>query len=85
MVLIMKAHGCWRICTDFIDLNKAYPRDCFSLLKINRFVNTISRHQFMDASLIYNQIKMYLDDKKKMIFIIDKRLYYYLKMPFGLK
>ena len=31
VVLVKKANGKWRMCVDFTDLNKAYPKDSFSL------------------------------------------------------
>ena len=30
-VLVKKLNGKWRTCVDFIDLNKAYPKDSFPL------------------------------------------------------
>ena len=36
MVLVKKANGKWWVCINFIDLNKAYPKDSFSLLKIDQ-------------------------------------------------
>ena len=29
--LVRKANGKWRMCMDFTDLNKAYPKDSFPL------------------------------------------------------
>ena len=46
---------------DFIDLNKAYPKDSFSLLYNDMFVDTLARHKvlsFMDAFSGYNQFMM---------------------------
>ena len=31
MVVIKKMNGKWRVCVDFTDLNKAYPKDSFPL------------------------------------------------------
>ena len=31
VVLVRKANGKWRMCMDFTDLNKAYPKDSFAL------------------------------------------------------
>ena len=31
VVLVRKANGKWRMCMDFTDLNKAYPKDSFPL------------------------------------------------------
>lgn len=40
---------------------------------------------FMEAFLGYNQIKKHESDQEKTTFIIDRGLYYYKVMPFGLK
>lgn len=39
----------------------------------------------MDAYSGYNQIEMYPPDREKASFIMDKGLYYYNVMSFGLK
>ena len=39
----------------------------------------------MDAYLGYNQIPMHVPDQKHTLFIIDRGLYYYKVMHFGLK
>ena len=46
---------------DFIDLNKACPKDSYPLTRIDTLVDSTTRHQllsFMDAFSGYNQIKM---------------------------
>jgi len=35
VVLVKKANEKWRICMDFTDLNKAYPKDNFPLPRID--------------------------------------------------
>ena len=35
-VLVKKANGKWRVCIDFSDLNKACPKDCFPLPRIDQ-------------------------------------------------
>lgn len=34
VVLVKKANGKWRVCIDYKDLNKAYPKDCFPFPQI---------------------------------------------------
>ena len=61
VVLMKKANGKWRMCVDFMDLNKAYPKDSFPLPRINQLVDSTVGHKllmFMDAFSRYNQIKM---------------------------
>ena len=56
-----KANEKWRMCVDFMDLNKACPKDSFPLPRINQLVDSTVGHKllmFMDAFSRYNQIKM---------------------------
>ena len=72
VVLARKANGKWRMCVDFTNLNRAYPKDSYLLLRIDNLVNSIIRHEllsFMDAFLRYNQIKMEETDQEKTSFI----------------
>ena len=60
---------------DFTNLNKAYPKDNFSLPAINRLVDSFVGHKvlsFMDAFCGYNQISMDPSNQEKTTFITDK-------------
>lgn len=35
VVLVKKVNGKWRVCINYTDLNKACPKDCFSLPRID--------------------------------------------------
>ncbi|KAM1083480.1 hypothetical protein ACFX19_022280 [Malus domestica] len=51
----------WRMCVDYIDLNKGCPKDSFSLPLIDRLINSTAGYEllsFMDAYSGYNQILM---------------------------
>ncbi|RDX62672.1 hypothetical protein CR513_58973, partial [Mucuna pruriens] len=88
VVMVKKASGKWRMCMDYTDLNKAYPKDPYPLPSIDRLVNRISGFallSFMDAYSGYNQIRMYEQDEEKMAFITDDGIFRYRVMPFGLK
>ena len=72
----------------FPNLNKASPKDNFSLPHINVLVNNTVGHallSFMDGFSRYNQIKMALEDMEKTSFITPWGTYCYKVMPFGLK
>ena len=61
VVLIKKANEKWRMCVDFTDLNKIYPKDNFPVLRIDQMVDSTARHKlltFMDAFSGGNQIKL---------------------------
>jgi hypothetical protein len=65
IVLVKKSNRKWRMCVDFIDLNKACPKDSFPLPCIYALVNSTSEYEslnFMDAFFCYNQILMHLED-----------------------
>ena len=86
--MVKKSNGKWRMCVDFIDMNKAYPKDSFPLPRINQLVDSIAGHKllsFMDASSRYNQILMDEEDQEKTSFGTNQGLYCYKVMPFELK
>nr|KYP50297.1 Transposon Ty3-G Gag-Pol polyprotein [Cajanus cajan] len=88
VVLVKKSSGKWRMCVDYIDLNKACPKDSYPLLSIDRLVDGASGHallSFLDAYSEYNQIMMYPPDEVHTSFITDHANFCYRVMPFGLK
>ena len=88
VVMVKKASGKWRMCTDFTDLNKACPKDTYPLPNIDRLVDEASGHNFLsflDVYSGYNQIPMYGPDRSKTTFITDRANFCYEVMPFGLK
>ena len=88
MVMVKKANGKWRICDDFTNLNKAYPKDSYPLPHIDQMVDSTAGHKllsFMDAFSGYNQIRMDKVDQEKTSFITSQGLFCYKVMPFGLK
>ena len=88
VVLVKKANGKWRLCIDFIDINRACPKDSFPLPRIDLIVDATADHEllsFMDAFSGYNQINMDPDDQEKTSFVTGQGTYCYRVMPFGLK
>lgn len=54
-------------CVDFINLNRACPKDSFPLARIDQLVDATTCHEllsFMDAYSGYNQIHMHKANKK---------------------
>ena len=86
--MVKKANGKWRMCVDFTDLNKAYPKDSYPLPRIDLLVDSTTGHQllsFMDAFSSYNQIKLEEFDQEKTSLVTSQCLFYYKIMPFRLK
>ncbi|CAL2277237.1 unnamed protein product [Prunus armeniaca] len=88
VVMVRKTPVKWRMCVDFTDLNKACPKDSFSLPRIDQLIDSTAGHEllsFMDAYSGYNQIMMYPPNQEHTSFITDRGLYCYKVMPFDLK
>ncbi|KAL0405082.1 UNVERIFIED_CONTAM: Retrovirus-related Pol polyprotein from transposon gypsy [Sesamum latifolium] len=78
----------WRMCTDFIDLNKACPRDSYPLSWIEMLVDSIAGCaliSMMDAYKGYHQIFMAEEDRDKTSFVTKNFVYCYNVMHFGIK
>ncbi|GAA0143811.1 hypothetical protein LIER_35811 [Lithospermum erythrorhizon] len=76
------------MCTDFTSLNKACPKDFYTLPCLGRLVDGSAGHEifdFMDASRGYHQIRLLLEDEEKTAFFTEYGLFYWKVMPFGLK
>ena len=88
VVMVKKANEKWRMCIDFMDLNRACPKDSYPLLRIDTLVDSTARHEllsFMDDFSGYNQIRMEETDQEKTSFVMGRGLFCYIVMPFGLK
>ena len=73
---------------DFTDLNRACPKDPFSMPRIDQLVDATVGHprmSFLDAFQGYHQIPLATDDQKKTAFVTPVGNYHYKVMPFGLK
>jgi hypothetical protein len=87
-VPVNKKQGTIHVCTDFSDLNKAYPKDNFPTPFINQIIDECvgcEAFSFMDGFLGYNQIQIKPEDQHKMTFIYPWGTFAYHKKPFGLK
>ena len=75
-VVVKKKSGKWRVCVDFMDLNKACPKDPFSMPRIDQLVDATVGHpwmSFLDAFQGYHQIPLALDDQEKAAFVTPIR------------
>jgi ribonuclease HI len=88
VVMVKKKNDKWRMCTDFIDLNKCCLKDDFLLTRIDKIVDSVAGCEIMallDCFSGYHQIWFREEDQEKMSFIMPFGTYYYLRMPEGLK
>ncbi|GKB76159.1 reverse transcriptase domain-containing protein [Tanacetum coccineum] len=87
-VMVKKHDESWRMCVDFKDLNKACPKDGYSLLEIDWKVESLCGFPFkcfLKGYKGYHQIQMAKDDEEKIAFITSQGIFCYTKMPFGLR
>ena len=87
-VEVKKKSGKWRVCVDFTDLTKVYPKDPFPMPQIDKLVDSTVGHprmSFLDAFQGYHQTPLALDDQEKTAFVTHTGNYHYKVMHFGLK
>ena len=88
IIPVPKKDGKVRMYIDYIDLNRASPKDKFPLPHIDTLVDNTaknSRFSFMDGFSGYNQIRMTPEDREKTVFVTMWGTFCYKVMPFGLK
>jgi hypothetical protein len=87
-VLVLKKNNTWRMCIDYTSLNKACPKDSFTLPCTDQLIDSIAGCDlllFLDAYSGYHQIPLYEPDQIKTSFITPYGAYFYVSMPFHLK
>ena len=85
-VLVKKKIQKWRMCVDYTSLNKACPKDHFSLPCIDQIVDSTSGCEilsFLDAYSGYHQIIVKESDQLATSFITPYGSYCYVTMLFG--
>ena len=87
-VLVLKADGTWRFCTDFRKVNNATKSDCFPLPRIEDCIDCIVSSQFVskfDLLKGYWQVPLSEEAKAISAFVTPDGLYQYTVMPFGMR
>jgi hypothetical protein len=87
LVIVPQKNGKWRICVDFMELNKATHRDYFPLPFIDQVLDTLSGKKyfsFLDGFSGYNQIQIAPEDQEKTTFTCPWGTYAYRILPFAL-
>jgi hypothetical protein len=88
LVPINKKQGTIRVCVDYRDINKAYPKDNFPTPFVDQIIDNCARSEIfslMDGFSGYNQINIVPADQHKTPFICPWGTFAYQKLPFGLK
>jgi hypothetical protein len=90
VVTVQKKDGRWQVCMDFRDLNRATPKDEFSMPIAETLINAAAGYKilsFMDGNAGYNQIFIAPEDIHKTAFRVPGAvgLFEYVVMTFGLK
>jgi hypothetical protein len=88
LVLVPKKTGGLRMCIDYTDFNKHYPKDPFPLPCIDQVVDSTTGSVllcFLDCYSRYHQIALHPDDEDKTAFITPHGIYCYKVMTFSLK
>jgi hypothetical protein len=89
LVLVLKKNNNeWRMCVDYIDLNKHCPKDPFGLPRIDQVINSTASCillSFLDCYSGYHQIALKEEDQIKTAFITPFGAYAYKTTSFGLK
>jgi hypothetical protein len=78
----------WRMCVDYTDLNKHYPKDPFGLPRIDQVIDSMACCDllcFLDCYSRYHQIAIKEEEQEKTVFITSFGTYCYMTMSFGLK
>jgi hypothetical protein len=78
----------WRMCVDYADLKKHYPKDPIGLSRIDQVIDSRAGCDllcFLDCYSGYHQIAIKEEDYEKTAFITPFGPYCYTTMSFGLK
>jgi hypothetical protein len=88
-ILVLKKNKVdWRMCIDYTDLNKHYPKDPFRLPRIDQVVDSTAGYSmlsFLDCYCEYHQIGLAKEDEKETVLITPFGAFCYTSMSFGLK
>lgn len=79
--MVKKASKKWKMCVDYINLNRAFPKDSYTLSNIHKFIDNSFGYKllsFMDADSGCNQTPMFSPDQMKTTFMIEQ-VYHQMK------
>jgi hypothetical protein len=88
IILIYKKQSTIRVCVDYRDINKSFPKNNFPTPFVDQIVDDCAGSEIfslMDGFSGYNQINIVPADQHKTNFICPWGTFSYQKLPFGLK
>jgi hypothetical protein len=88
VIMVLKKNGKWRMCIDFTNLKKAFPKDDYPLPRIDTLVDAVIGSEMMgmlDCFTGYHQIWMRKSDEDKTSFTTPFGMYCFIRMPEGLR
>jgi hypothetical protein len=87
VLLIKKTDGAWRFCVDYRALNASTNKDIVPILVVEELLDELRDARFftkLGMRSRYHQVRMHLDDVKKMAFRTHQGLFEFLVMAFGI-
>jgi hypothetical protein len=87
LVIVPKKNGKWRICVDYMEINKVTQKYHFPLPFIDQVLDTLTGKKlfsFLDGFSGYNQIQITPEDQDKMTFTCPWGTFVYKVLPFRL-
>ncbi|GJY54159.1 reverse transcriptase domain-containing protein [Tanacetum coccineum] len=87
-MVVKKDNGKWKLRVDFTNINKSCIREPHPLPTAEQKVEGLHKYRlkcFLDAYKRYHQIPIAEEDKEKTAFFTREGIFYYKRLPFGLK
>ena len=87
-VLVLKAVGSYRFCTDFCKVNLITKTDSYPIPRVEDFIDKIGSAEFVskcDLLKGYCQVPLTPQAKESTAFVTPTGFFQYKVMPFGLK
>jgi Reverse transcriptase (RNA-dependent DNA polymerase) len=88
IVLVAKPDGSTRFCVDYRKLNAITVRDSYPLPHMDEFIDSLGDANILttlDCNSGYWQIPVRPEDREKTTFTSHEGIYWFLRMPFGLR